>query len=210
MLVFIDESGDSGLKVAQGSSKYFSVSLVIFEDHDEAVACDQRIELLRREIGWKRNGEFHFHRNSHRIRETFLKAIEPYSFFYYGIVINKDPTKLYGEGFKNKETFYKYACRLVFENAKDKLRDATVIIDRSHNEEFRAQLASYLKWHMNDPGHRSIKKVKMQDSSGNNLLQLADYVASMINRSMQSQKRKTDEYRKIISHREIYVQVWPK
>ncbi|NNN06950.1 MAG: DUF3800 domain-containing protein [Elusimicrobia bacterium] len=38
MLVFIDESGDTGLKVAQDSSEYFVVALVTFEDHDEAVA----------------------------------------------------------------------------------------------------------------------------------------------------------------------------
>jgi len=208
MLIFIDESGDPGLKVNKGSSEYFAVSLVVFEDADEAIACDQRIELLRREIGWKAGSEFHFRRNSHRVRETFLQAVQPYSFFYYGIAIKK--SKLYGEGFTNKESFYKYACRLVFENAKEKLHDATVVIDRSGSTDFRNQLNSYLKRHMNDDQHRLIKKLKMQDSSGNNLLQLADYVASVISRSVQRQKHKADDYRKIIAHREIYVQVWPK
>ena len=36
MLVFIDESGDTGRKLEKGSSKFFVVALVIFEDHDEA------------------------------------------------------------------------------------------------------------------------------------------------------------------------------
>ncbi len=40
MLVFIDESGDTGLKIDKGSSKYFVIALVIFEDHEEAIACD--------------------------------------------------------------------------------------------------------------------------------------------------------------------------
>jgi hypothetical protein len=208
MLVFIDESGDPGLEVSQGASAYFTVSLVVFEDADEAVACDQRIELLRREIGWKPGSEFHFHRNSDKIRDAFLKAVQPYSFFYYGIVINK--AKLYGEGFKNKESFYKYACRLVFENAKEKLHDATVILDQSGSEDFRNQLRTYLKKHMNDQKNKLINKVKMQDSARNNLLQLADYVASVINRSVQQQKNKADGFRKIIAHREIFVQVWPK
>lgn len=208
MLVFIDESGDPGLKFDQGSSEYFAVSLIVFEDTDEATACDQRIGLLRREIGWKTDSEFHFHRNPHRVREAFLKAVQPYSFFYYGIVINK--SKLFGEGFKNKESFYKYACRLVFENAKEKLRDATVIIDRSGSTDFRNQLRTYLKRHVNDGQRRLIKKVKMQNSAGNNLLQLADYVAGVINRSVQHKKNKADDFRKIIAHREIFVQVWPK
>lgn len=81
MLVFIDESGDPGLKIGKGSSKYFTVALVVFQENAEAEACDQRIELLKREIGWKRHSEFHFQRNSNRVREVFLNAVSPYSFF---------------------------------------------------------------------------------------------------------------------------------
>lgn len=209
MLVFIDESGDSGLKVTQGSSRYFTVSLVVFEDHDEAIACDKRIELLKRELGWDSGSEFHFKNNSERVRIAFLKAVVPYNFFYYGIVINKDPVKLYGEGFRNKESFYKYACGLVFENAKEKLRNAIVLVDRSGSLDFRTQLAKYLKRKVNT-GPTSVKKVKMQKSESNNLLQLADYVAGTINRSVTNTKKHPDEYRKIIAHREIHVQVWPQ
>ena len=209
MLVFIDESGDSGLKVTQGSSRYFTVSLVVFEDHDEALACDKRIELLKRELGWDSGSEFHFKNNSERVRIAFLKAVVPYNFFYYGIVINKDPVKLYGEGFRNKESFYKYACGLVFENAKEKLRNAIVLVDRSGSLDFRTQLAKYLKRKVNT-GSTSVKKVKMQKSESNNLLQLADYVAGTINRSVTNTKKHSDEYRKIIAHREIHVQVWPQ
>jgi len=51
MLVFIDESGDPGLKIEKGSSRFFTIALVIFEDKEEALACDQRIKLLKRELG---------------------------------------------------------------------------------------------------------------------------------------------------------------
>ncbi len=208
MLVFIDESGDPGLRILQGASPYFVVSLVIFEEHNDAVACDKRIEELRHEIGWSPNSEFHFRRNSNRVREVFLKTVEPFGFFYYGIVINK--TKLYGDGFNKKESFYKYACRLVFENAKEKLYDSTVVIDRSGSDEFRSQLIRYPKRHMNSDRRRLISKIKMQDSTSNNLLQLADYVASIINRSVQQQKNRADCFRKIIAHRELLVQTWPR
>lgn len=210
MLVFIDESGDPGLKIGDGSSRIFTISLVVFEENEEAVACDQRIELLKRELGWtKKPNEFHFKRNSDKVRDTFLKAVRPYNFFYYGIVINKDPSKLYGEGFKDKASFYKYACSLVFENAKDKLDAATVVIDKSGDLEFRNQLAKYLRKKVN-VSSKIIRKVKMQRSDGNNLLQLADYVAGAINRSVLNYRKKSDAYRKIISHREIFVQIWPK
>lgn len=209
MIVFIDESGDPGLKLGKGSSKYFCVGLVVFQDHDEALACDQRITLLRRELGWTPQSEFHFKRNSDKVRTTFLKAVSLYNFFYYGIVINKDPKKLWGEGFKDKQSFYKYASGLVFENAKDKLENATVVIDESGNDEFKRRLGKYLKTRTNNQ-NKVINKVKMERSNSNNLLQLADYVASIINRSVLNKKRKKDCFRLLIAHREIYVQIWPR
>lgn len=69
MKIFIDESGDSGLKFAQGSSKFFTIAMVVFNDHDEAIACESRIELLKKELGHAGNFEFHFIDNSFRVRE---------------------------------------------------------------------------------------------------------------------------------------------
>ena len=208
MLIFIDESGDSGLKLGQGSSKFFAMSLVVFEDNDEAIACDQRIELLKKELGFNETFEFHFYENSDKVREIFFKAVVPYSFFYYGIVLNKE--KLFGEGFKNKESFYKYACGLLFENAKEKLENAIVVIDESGRSLFKYQLASYLKRKVNTRGRKCIKKVKTQDSKSNNLLQLADMVTGAINRSLSSNRKKNGGFREMINAREIYVQIWPK
>jgi len=209
MLALIDESGDSGFKIGKGSSKYFTIALVIFEDDEEAIACDSRIELLKRELGWKANSEFHFKSNSDKIREAFFKAILPYNFFYYGFVLNKYSTKLYGDSFKSKGSFYKYTCGLVFENAKSKLIDSTVIIDENGNIDFKRQLSKYLMGKINTGHQKIIRKVKMQNSSSNNLLQLADYVAGAINRSL-TDKRKKRHYRNYFSLKEISVQIWPE
>ena len=54
MLVFVDESGDAGLKINQGSSPHFVVALVVFEDNEEATVLEQRIQLLRHLISWER------------------------------------------------------------------------------------------------------------------------------------------------------------
>ena len=208
MLIFVDESGDTGLKIEQGSSKFFSVALVVFEELDEATACDQRIGLLRRELGWDEHSEFHFKRNSDKVRRAFLQAVAPYNFFYYGIVINKE--KLWGEGFRDKRSFYKYTSGLVFQNAKEKLSKAIVVIDESGNLDFKRQLARYLRSKINEEPRKIIAKVKMQRSGSNNLLQLADYIAGVINRSTQGSKKFILEYQRFIAHRKIYVQTWPK
>lgn len=75
MLVFIDESGDSGLKIQNGSSRFFTVALVVFEDNEEAINCDKRIELLKGELGWEKGSEFHFKNNSDKVRKAFLRLL---------------------------------------------------------------------------------------------------------------------------------------
>jgi hypothetical protein len=62
---------------------------------------------------------------------------------------------------------------------------------------------------LNNPGQRFIHKVKTQDSRKNNLLQLADMIVGAIHRSFGT-KTDADQYRTIINHREIRVQLWPK
>ena len=206
MLVFIDESGDTGLKIEKGSSRYFVIALVSFEENEEAIACDQRIELLKRELKLSGDFEFKFSKLRKEQRIKFFEAVLPYSFFYFGIVINKDQDKLYGDGFKIKESFYKYACSLVFENAKPYLKEATIIIDGSGSRQFKQEFKAYLRKKV---GTSIIKKVKIQSSHTNNLIQLADMIAGAVYRSF-TKKGDKDIYRKMLSAKEIYVQVWPK
>ena len=209
MLAFIDESGDPGLKIDKGSSKHFFITMVVFEDHEEALAADQRIALLRREMNRPEQLEFRFNKMHMVDRKLFLNAVRDENFFFYSIAINK--ANLTGPGFSYKESFYKYACRLLFENAKPHLDDAIITIDGSGSREFRQQLSSYLRRKTNNPKSSTshIKKVKLQDSKKNNLVQLADMVCGSTARSF-TDKSDAADYRKIISHREINVQFWPK
>jgi hypothetical protein len=209
MLVFIDESGDAGLKVDLGSSDYFVVTLLMFEENNEAELADLRIQNFKAETGKPTNFEFHFNKCSCRLRESFMAKICHCDFLYFSIVFNK--RKLTGDGFKYKESFYKYACRLVFENAKAHLNNATVVIDGSGSREFRRELTTYLRKRINDvkSENRYIGKIKIQDSKNNNLLQLADMICGAIARSY-TEKEDRETYRNYVKHREISVQFWPK
>jgi len=112
-------------------------------------------------------------------------------------------------GFKNKESFYKYTCGLIFENAKDKLNNAIVIIDESGSNGFKTSLQKYLKTKINKKDcNNIIKKVKMENSKSNNLLQIADYVSGIIAKSI-SKKNNKINFRDKIKKREIFVQTWP-
>ena len=209
MLVFIDESGDPGMPPGHGASEFFTVTLIAFQDHDEANAVERRIDLLKRELHLPSDFEFHFTKLRATWREAFLTAVAPYEWFYFSIVINK--AKLTGKGFQFPDPFYKYACNLAFLNAKPYLDDAIVVIDGSGGREFRRQLNAYLRKRINERGDgpKLIRKIKLQDSDRNLLLQLADVVCGAVARSYTA-PAENNRYRKLISHREMQVQFWPK
>ena len=211
MLAFVDESGDPGRDVVNGSSLFFVVAVVTFQDHEDANACDQRITLLRRELALDPRYEFHFSENTKKIRRRFLEAVTPYHFFYHAFALNKDPQKLYGPGFEHKESLYKFTARLTFENAKPYLSDAIVIVDQSGDRKFRDELATYLRARIRDQGGRHlIKKLKVQRSSGNNLLQLADYVACVTNRYFMRKADGVELRQQYLAPHELSANIWPK
>ena len=103
--------------------------LVAFQNHDEALAVDDRISLLRKEHGLPDNFEFHFNTLNFAHRLIFLEAIASYNFFYCAVVMNK--ASWTGRKLQFKESLYNYACGLIFEQAKPLLNNAVVVIDES-------------------------------------------------------------------------------
>ena len=207
MLVFVDESGDPGMRQKRGSSALFIIAAVIFVENEDAEACDLRIDELRRQCFGNSTTEFKFNKCCRAYRLSFLQGIAGKEFLYLAFVLNKD--KLYGPGFREKDSFYKFTSKLLFENAKPFLSEASVTIDGSGNREFRRQLQSYLKRKINTDSE-TIRKVKIEASHGNNLLQLADMVCGAVARSFRDGKADRFHYRKVIGGKELKVIFWPK
>ncbi len=87
MLVFVDDSGDTGFKLGQGSSGEFTLTLVVFPDHADAEAASKRIDTLRAEMGLPQGkGEFHFNESSNTQRRRFLEAVSGYPFQVFAVV----------------------------------------------------------------------------------------------------------------------------
>lgn len=182
MLVFIDESGDPGRRLEQGSSRFFVLAVVMFGDHDEASRCERAIEQLADRLG-RGSQEFKFSKDSHRTRLALLEVVKRFQFRYRVFVLNKDPQRLYGPGFNSKDSLYKWVCGTALKDVSGQWENATVVIDRSGEKAFQRQLKSYLRREVRSlHGPGKIKKVKANTSESERLLQLADYVAGVINR----------------------------
>jgi hypothetical protein len=208
MLVFIDESGDAGLKIDEGSSSHFVVTLVVFEDKAEAFKVDEHFIELRKQLKLHKEFEFHFTKLSDKLRKHFLNEVSQFEFKYFSFIIHK---KIFDENLiKHGREFYKFAFKEACLLAKDFLADSTLIIDGQSSREFRQEFEKHLKSNLNTDNHWRIKKMKMQDSHKNNLLQLADMVCGAVASAFRDDKYKSDIYWKIINLREEKVEFFAK
>lgn len=208
MLVYIDESGDAGLKIGQGSSPFLVVAAVIFADRNEAQKCDDQICEIRRQLRMSPHKEFHFTSDNERIRTYFLTEVAKFDFRYSAFVLNK--TMLVGTEFQLQESLYHFAARMVVQNVQEHLREATIVIDRCGDKEFRSELSQHIRIHVNSPdGVTRIRKAKMEKSHTNNLLQLADMTCGAIAKCYTSETSSRMKFRQLIRHREMRVEVLP-
>jgi hypothetical protein len=128
MLIFIDESGDAGFKFQKGSSKYFVVCLVLFDDEREAEKTSNEIYKLQMKLNKRLYFEFKFNKLSKKIRLKFLETVKDSNFSIRAVVFNKQNIS---DHFiqRNKNNFYNYAVKVLLKRSQEKLFDAKIRID---------------------------------------------------------------------------------
>jgi len=185
MLVLIDESGDPGFKLTRGSSTHFLVAMVIFEDFGEAERASAAIGKLRDRLGIK--PEFKFSGCRPEVRDEFFETVAPYRFQVRALVVDK--TKIYSPHLRETtDSFYNFFLRQLIEYDGGILAGASIKIDGKGSRHFKKQMAAYLRRHLPDT---KVDKIRIVDSKGDNLVQLADMAAGAIGRSYMGDRRKT-------------------
>jgi len=200
MLIFIDESGDAGFKISKGSSSYFVISLVIFDEELDAEETALKIKKLRKALNKSDKFEFKFNKCNRKLREEFLNEIRNCNFRIRSIVMDKE--KIYSKHLRDLATdFYGFSLRMVLQHNGKTIKNAKIRIDGSGERKFRKQLTLYLRKYLNSSNKKIIKNLRFYDSKQNVLIQLADMIAGSIRRDFE----KTPDhniYRKIIRKRE--------
>ena len=199
MLVFIDESGDTGFKIDRGSTPNFVVCPIIFRDTLDAERMALAIKELRRELKFGDFYEFKFSKCSRDIRKKFLKKINRYNFTYRSVVMRKE--KIYGRKLRSKkEYFHNYTIRMLLEHTQGSISSAKIKVDKYGDREFRKHTNRYLMEKLNKKD-KIISGYSFENSHNNVLIQLADMVAGSLNRYY-TMKKDAKEYRKIIRKHE--------
>jgi hypothetical protein len=177
MLVFIDESGDPGFKLARGSTAVFVAVLVAFKEVDQARACQAAIDATATRL--RITGEFKFSKSRPEVRDAFFNAVLNFDFRLRAIVVKKE--LIFSPHLRTKkEAFYSFFVKSMLRFDGGLLKHATVVIDGSGDREFRRKLGAYLRHHL-EPGQ--LKRVSFSNSANDRLVQLADMCTGAIARS---------------------------
>ena len=199
MLVFIDDSGDAGFKLDKGSSKYFVIACIIFDDNLDAEETALRIKRLRRSLKWRDDHEFKFNKMNRELREAFLNEIKGCKFRIRAIVANKSAIRS-PELRTNKNKFYNYMIKEVLSKSEGFITDARIRLDGHEDRIYKKEAVAYFRQQVNLRGS-IIKNMRFVNSKGDNLIQLADMVAGSILRTTQQDKTDNQVYLKIIKKR---------
>ena len=197
MLIFIDDSGDAGFKLDKGSSKFFVISAVIFDDNLEAEKTAVAIKQFRRDAGFSDEVEFKFNKSRRKIREGFLETVSTFNFRIRNLIIDKSLIRS-EELRNNRESFYSYAIKMLLKYSNKTISEASIKIDGSGDRIFRRTFLSYLRKQLNTKEAKIIKKCKLVNSKNNVLIQLADMVAGTVRRSYDKEKTDHNVYKNII------------
>ncbi len=192
MLVFIDESGDPGFKVARGSTPVFALAMVLFQNNGEATRTQGIVDAGKARLNV--SPEFKFNKCNGVRRDGFFELVAGCDFRVRAIVIQKD--LIWSERLRSDcESFYQFFLKSMLKFDNDVLRDATVVIDGSGDRDFKKTLATALKRHTT-PG--AVRSVKMRDSEAEPLIQLADMCVGAIARSYRQDRKDADRWLKLL------------
>jgi len=200
----MDENGDPGMKLDQGSSSSFTICMVLFKELEQAEACKNKIQQLRQELGMKLSGresEFHFNSLSVQRRKAFLVAVAEYSFRYFACTIVKE--KLSGKAWQKKDYMYQRAGILTLDQALEECLEAKLLFDATSGEKFDREFLRILKKHAGyaDKVPR-IKETQRLKSHTDDLIQIVDMVCGAI-------RAEKSDYRELIAAREGGIRVYP-
>lgn len=183
VLAFADEYGNNSFDFKSQGTHFIVASIIIKKEDQEAL--EQGLEIIRKK--YFQTGEIKSNKvaDNHTRRLIILQEIVKLNFNIYALVINKK--KLFGEGFKYKDPFYKYLNGLLYKELYKVYPHLKLHVDELGGNDFLRSFRKYVyKNHIRDLF--SGADFETGDSKGSIIIQLADFIAGTLGRCYDESK----------------------
>lgn len=177
--IYIDESGDPGLK--DSSSNNFIVASVVVVGQENRDKLDEAIANYRNGLGWKEDKELKFHKSEKDVIRLAIRALKDFDYSAYAIVIDKSRLNLQELSVIERGSIALYTIKELL--VKLHIDDATITIDGAPGVRYMKKARTYLRQELKASGI-SVNKIVFEDSRKNALIQLADLVAGSVAHSV--------------------------
>lgn len=196
MIISIDDAGDLGFKFDKGSSRYFVIASIIFDDDLDAEEAGLKIKRLRRDLNWDKLHEFKFRKLAAPYKLRFFDAVKNIN--YKAVIAIIDKKTINDTLLKNNPS--RLYNKIILETLKAspvKLSKAHIYIDGEAGKDYRRSVKAFFRQNL---PKNAIKQVTYIDSVKDNLIQLADMVAGSALLSTKTERTDAITYLKIIEN----------
>jgi len=186
-LIFIDDSGCTGFKFGRGSTDYFAIAAVFFDDDLDADEATLKIKRLRRSLGWHDLHEFKFRKASKAIKKQFFETVR--SFNYRVVLATIDKRNIIDKKLQKDPNEFYYRVILKVLQTGGEFKKANIIIDGEKGVDYRRNVKTYFRKNLPD---FSINNMTFVDSQKDSLVQLADMIVGAAMHFIKYHKNATD------------------
>lgn len=207
VIAFADEFGNNSFDFTSQGTHFIVASVLINEDELEDV--NKKLESIRSKFF--QAGEIKSNKvsNNPKRRILILKALQDVNFSIYGVVIDKQ--KLFGEGFKYKQSFYKFLNGLLYKELYRTFPQLELTVDEHGGNDFMQSFKKYVE-NNHIRNLFSGSDFNIQRSHNELGVQLADFIAGTLGYIYDLTKRgsNSNEFEKLITPKLISLNHFPK
>ena len=199
MIIAIDDSGDPGFKLGKGSSEYFAIVAIFFENDLDAEEAALKIKRLRKSLHWNPSHEFKFRKSSAEIKRQFFETIAPIDFRAGISIVDK---RHFGDKALQREAGKFYNTIILHTILTyGQFRRAHIYIDGEGGNDYRRKVKTFFRQNLPKD---AVRALSYRDSRQDNLIQIADMVAGAALRSVSNRRSNRFDYLELLrSHIQI-------
>lgn len=207
VIAFADEFGNNSFDFdSQGS--HFIVASVIINLEDSQIV-NNRLEEIRTK--YFQTGEIKSNKvaGNHKRRLVILKALQDVEFSIYSVVVDKE--KLFGEGFKYKQSFYKYLNGILYKELYRTFPQLELKVDEHGGNDFMLSFKKYVETnHIRNLFEGS--DFHIRESHSELGVQLADFIAGTLGYIFDKKKKSnfSNLFLELLSKKLISLNHFPK
>lgn len=209
MHVYLDDSGDPGVKFGHGSTQHLVMAACVFNSNEAMESASRAIRDCRKRVHRSERWEFKYAKTSDYAKDEFFSAIAPLDFKVRAIVIDK--RDLYSGHLRSApKHLQNYAIKELLTHTLNTVQDAKLVIDGGDRRAFGVKDSVYFRKYVNEVCPGTIRDVSFADSSRVVLIQLADMVAGAIHRSQRADRNGAEHHMRVVRAKTKYPEgnVW--